>query len=139
MLLITTKPRACRACTGVIGQGTVISWVLGKGPYHTACSPIPDDAAHKHYPMIPLDCSAPSLEEAAPLPPVKISLQRRVLVVVSGLWALLTFVFALNISHGRPVGAVSAFSILGLAPVGIVWGIIWIFSAKRAEHSRDRA
>lgn len=131
MLLITTKPRACRACTGVIGQGTVISWVLEKGSYHTACSPIPDDAAHKHHPMIPLDCSVPSLEEAPPPPQVKISMQRRVLVVVTGLWALLTFVFALNIGHGHPVGVVSAFSILGLAPIGIVWGLIWIYSARR--------
>jgi hypothetical protein len=79
--------------------------------------------------MIPLDCSTSSLEEA-PLPPVKISMRRRALVVASGLWLLLTFIFALNISNGRPVHLLSAFSILGVVPVGIIWGVIWIYSAK---------
>lgn len=64
MLFITTKPRACRACAGIIQQGVTISWVIGKGPYHTACSPIPEDAAYKHQPLPPLDHSAGSLEIA---------------------------------------------------------------------------
>ena len=130
MLLITTKPRACRACTGVLGQGTVISWVVGEGPYHTRCSPLQEDANYKHVPMIPLDCAGQSLQETPP-PPIRISFKQRVLVVISALWLLIAFLSALNTSDGNKAQLISGFSVLGLIPVGLIWGVIWINGARR--------
>lgn len=37
--------------------------MIGKGPYHTACSPIPEDATYKHQPLPPL--LLPSLDHSA--------------------------------------------------------------------------
>ena len=87
----------CRAC-GIIGQGVVISWVLGK--VHTTLR------ARQFLRMLSIstlhdssDCSAWSLEGATRL----ISMQRRVLVVVSCFWLLLIFIFVYNSSNGRSV------------------------------------
>ena len=80
--------------------------------------------------MIPLDCAGQLLKEA-PLPPINASLKRRVLVVTSGLWLLVAFLSALHASKGSVVQFVSWFSMLGLIPVGLIWGVIWINGARR--------
>ena len=109
-----------------------MSWVLQEGPYHTTCSPLAEDAAYKQTAMIPLDKAATSLEEA-PLPPIKISMRRRVQTVLSALWLLLSLVFALNAGNGDSVDRFSIFCIFGVAPVGLLWGLVWIYGAKRSR------
>ncbi|MBB6066265.1 DUF6804 family protein [Pseudoxanthomonas broegbernensis] len=69
MLTKTTEPRVCRACTRIIGSGTVISLVRDKHPYHTFCSPLPEDASYKHRPLPPPDRSAEPLKTDAETTP----------------------------------------------------------------------
>ena len=104
MLLITTKPRACRACAGIIRQSVTISWVVGKGPYHTACSPIPEDATYKHHPLPPLDRSAEPLEIGAELVPTSSSSpawQRLIPHAIAGLLLLVALFPANEIGYYR--------------------------------------
>ena len=107
-----------------------MSWVLQKGPYHTVCSPIAEDAAYRQAVLIPLDITAPSLEEA-PHSAAKIPMIKRLLIVISGLWLLLMLVFALNSGNGKFIDSFSIFSVFGLTPAGLAWGIAWIKGAKR--------
>ena len=115
-----------------------MSWALKNGPYHTHCSPIPEDRTHKQTVVIPLDKAAESLEEAPlpPLPPIKISSRNRALTVLSGLWLLLVFLAALNINVDRrgdieTIGFITGVTVFGIIPIGIAWGVVWILGARR--------
>ena len=64
------------------------------------------------------------------------SFRRRVLIFVGLLWATLVFLIALNTNSDYEygidaVGFITAFTVFGLLPIGIVLGVMWIRAAKR--------